>query len=205
MEHFTAIKVIESLAGSINSSQDPKGVLTKYANENNLSPAELERLGQVYNSAKTLSHLEKSANRGDTYKLMDIEDLVNSFASYEHKQELGKSASAKITNGGSIPNLFSVETLEKKASQCEYEHSDIFLNRGVNTVERDKANFLRELPDTIHELSGEINKQANNIAKEWFNKNLDPKDLLDLAQRLCLYQATYLSWFGQRLQQGPLY
>lgn len=179
MEHFTAIKVIEKLAPQINESNDPKGTLIKYAQESNISPAELERLGQVYNSAKTLSHLEKSANRGDSYHLLDIDDLIKDFTSHPESKPVVKVASSTIRNGGAIPNLFTVETLEKQASEVEPYTIGESLKRNIAEVElMERTNFINELPTTIHELKGDIIKRAKDIVKEIYLSNQSPDEVL---------------------------
>jgi len=176
MEHFTAIKVIERLAPQINSSQDPKGTLIKFASENNLSPAELERLGQVFNSAKTLSHLEKSANRGDSYDLLDVEDLVSSFTSHETPTVVEKSASTQIRNGGALPNFFDIETLEKQAGEKELHPvaESIFRNQRAQQ-EQELKEFQSEIPTTIHDLKTEVVKVANAIVRDLYLSNKDAK------------------------------
>lgn len=176
MEHFTAIKVIERLAPQINSSQDPKGTLIKFASENNLSPAELERLGQVFNSAKTLSHLEKSANRGDSYDLLDVEDLVSSFTSHETPTVVEKSASTQIRNGGALPNFFDIETLEKQAGEKELHPvaESVFRNQRAQQ-EQELKEFQSEIPTTIHDLKTEVVKVANAIVRDLYLSNKDAK------------------------------
>jgi hypothetical protein len=183
MEHFTAIKVIENLAQDINLTQDPKNVLIKYAEDKNLSPAELERLGQVYNSAKTLSHLEKSANRGDTYNVLDIEDLVKTYMGHTKEATVIKQASTSVIKGGKLPNLFNVESLEKAASEETSEFGSIFLDKMPNYERESAMQFLYELPDTIHELKGSIQKSANHIARSFYLENINLKDTLEKVAR----------------------
>ncbi len=172
MEHLTAIKVIEALATDINLSQDPKGVLTKYATAKNLTPAELERLGQVYNSAKTLSHLEKSANRGSTYSLLDIEDLVNGFTKHEDKVVVEKSASV-IVRGGKIPNLFEVETLTKEASSDKSEFLEGLSRKLKEQDIMEKKAFLYNLQANAEELKVDIRNRTKELVKKAFYANQD--------------------------------
>jgi len=183
MEHFTAIKVIENLAQDINLTQDPKNVLIKYAEDKNLSPAELERLGQVYNSAKTLSHLEKSANRGDTYSVLDIEDLVKTYMGHTKEAAVIKQASTSVIKGGKLPNLFNIESLEKSASEETSEFGSIFLDKMPNYARENVLQFLYELPDTIHELKGSIQKSASQIARSFYFENVALQDTLEKVAR----------------------
>lgn len=61
------------------SKAKPEDVLLKYATTKNLSPALLEALGQIFNTAKTVSYLEKSANRGGTFPIVDVPKLVERY------------------------------------------------------------------------------------------------------------------------------
>ena len=172
MEHLTAIKVIETLASDINLSQDPKGVLLKYATDKNLNPAELERLGQVYNSAKTLSHLEKSANRGDSYSILDIEDLIGAFTKHEDSVVVEKSASAVI-RGGRIPNLFEAETLQKEASNERSEFVDNLVAKLAHQELMEKKAFIYSLHSHSADLKMDIAGRTKDLVKKAFYGNKD--------------------------------
>lgn len=68
--------------------------MLKCASEHNLAPAQLEKLAQVYNTAKTLVGLEKQANRGDSFSIVDVPNLVANYVTYSPEQKVtGKSRS----------------------------------------------------------------------------------------------------------------
>ena len=77
------IDLLRSIAPDITRTKDPKGVMLKAGKAHRLSPAQLEKLGHVYNTTKTLIGLEKSANRGDSFTLLDVPDLVASYTTYD--------------------------------------------------------------------------------------------------------------------------
>lgn len=64
--------------------------MLKCAEAHNLSPAQLEKLGQTFNTAKTLVGLEKQASRGDSFKIVDVPNLISKYASYSPEKELSK-------------------------------------------------------------------------------------------------------------------
>jgi hypothetical protein len=108
VNHYKAVTVIEELAPQINQTGDPKGTLIKYANDHNLAPAELERLCQVFNTAKTLTFMKKSAsNRGGSFSILDVDDVVNGYTTYTPPSGSIKSASVPSPkhNVYKIPNL----------------------------------------------------------------------------------------------------
>ena len=71
--------LIEDIAPEIRRNGDPEGVILKFANEKNLEPALVQSLGQLYNTAKTLAYMEKSANRGGSFPLLDVEKVVDKY------------------------------------------------------------------------------------------------------------------------------
>jgi hypothetical protein len=76
MNQRQAVDVVESLL-PLMKGKDPSEVFVKYAAERHLSPAQLERLGQVFNTASTLYSMEKSAT--EIPHLIDVPEMVASY------------------------------------------------------------------------------------------------------------------------------
>lgn len=87
MNHQAIIEQLSVLAPQLKAAESPESVLVKYANERNLAPAQLERIGQVYNIAKTLNFMDKSANRGDSFRVLDTDKMMADFTSFKPKQQ----------------------------------------------------------------------------------------------------------------------
>lgn len=90
MTQSQIIDKLNDLMPEIVSTRNPKGVMLKWAKANNLSPALLERTGHVFNTAKTLWALEKSANRGDSFPIVDIPEMMEAYQTYTPDKELSK-------------------------------------------------------------------------------------------------------------------
>lgn len=84
------INVLTSVAPRIAETNDPEGVLLKAASDHNMYPAQLEKLGHAFNQMKTLVGLEKQANRGDSFRLLDVQGMVSKYASYDPERQLSK-------------------------------------------------------------------------------------------------------------------
>ena len=71
----------EGLIPEIKKTGDPRGTIIKFAKEKNLAPALVERLGYIYNTAKTINYLDKSASndRGQSFAILDVEDMLNEY------------------------------------------------------------------------------------------------------------------------------
>jgi len=76
------INWLRDLLPDIQETRDPEGVLTKFAKEKNLAPAILEKMANVYNTAKTLKYWEKTAGeqRGLTFPVINAEELAEKYA-----------------------------------------------------------------------------------------------------------------------------
>lgn len=107
----------DDIAPEIRAGADPADAILKFAEERDLSVAQVEGLGQLFNTAKTIAHLEKSANRGDSFGIVDVPALLDRFIDNAPKP---KSASATIpmefdnVDGGmELPDCFNdVNTLQ---------------------------------------------------------------------------------------------
>ena len=91
MDHAEVINRVRNLVPEIQQTRDPKSALLKLASKEDLSPAQLERVAQMFNTAKTLTFLDKSANRGGSFNLVDTEDLLDTYTA--HKMPAAKAAS----------------------------------------------------------------------------------------------------------------
>jgi len=79
--------LIEDIAPEARRIKSAKTAILKFASEHNLATAQVQALGQLYNTAKTLSFMEKSAaRRGDSFPILDVDDLVNSFLEVSDKK-----------------------------------------------------------------------------------------------------------------------
>lgn len=86
------ISLLTSIMPEINETHDPRGVMLKCAEAHNLSPAQLEKLGHVYNTAKTLVGLEKQAHRGDSFSIVDVPEMVASYTTFDPSKEVAKGS-----------------------------------------------------------------------------------------------------------------
>jgi hypothetical protein len=75
--------LIDDIAPEIRRTKDAEGTLLKFANEQNMAPAQLEALGQMLNTARTLAHFDKAGieSRGDSFPILDVESIVDKYMS----------------------------------------------------------------------------------------------------------------------------
>ena len=110
-----------------NLRSNVKEVFLKFANEKNLAPALLEKLGQVYNTAKTVNYLDKSAaKRGSSFEILDVSDMLETYskeAKSDYSQNDIKSVSSErvpkdlfggMTKDISLESSFDEQEIKKK-------------------------------------------------------------------------------------------
>lgn len=89
MTHPEAVNAIKQLAHRFRE-EGVENTLVKYARSNDLSPAQLEHLGQTYNVLSSLSTFEKSEDRGANAHQIDVPKMSSSYTS----KPMRKAASA---------------------------------------------------------------------------------------------------------------
>lgn len=127
MNHQAIVEQLSALAPALRESKAPEEVLIKYANERNLSPAQLERIGQVYNIAKTLNFMDKSANRGDSFKVLDNEKMLADFTKFK-PAETKSAVDSDWASWFDAPSTKSASTHEKQAKIVEEDGQFVVYN-----------------------------------------------------------------------------
>lgn len=170
------IETLDELMPKIASTKDPEGVLLKFAKENNLYTTQVEKLGHAFNQCKTLVGLQKQANRGDSFTLLDVPAMVKKYASYNPSDKLSKkekeihkkvnkivkSASVLDTPEDSLPLPDFLEQLKYKGAEIntnsvtEYDLSksagnfDITFNKKASSSEDvDAVELLKEARQAV--------------------------------------------------------
>lgn len=109
MNHQAIIDQLTTLAPQLKEASSPEDVLVKYATSRNLAPAQLERIGQVYNIAKTLNFMDKSANRGDSFKVLNTEKMMLDYTKHKPHKE-NKEATAQWDSWFDAPTAKAAST-----------------------------------------------------------------------------------------------
>lgn len=122
MKQTEAVDVIYQLLPKMQAG-DPVSVLRKYASDRKLAPAQLERLGHVFNTASTLATLEK--DRNGIPDLMDVKGMVRGYVDHQGRAKRAswlaeqaeaptKEASATVQDE-ELPDIWSgTERLSEK-------------------------------------------------------------------------------------------
>lgn len=157
------IRLIEKCLPDIVETQDPEGVLLKCARDNNLSQAQLERVGQCFNTMITLTGLEKAAHRGSSFSILDVPTLVQKYLEY-------------------------VPALHKKAScepativQDSYEPAAVVRNELPDFIEQERMEPWKDYFDTTRQEAKSalhrINKEASEVRQEYSSIAIEARQL----------------------------
>lgn len=90
MDQQATIKLLNSIMPEIAETRNPEAAMLKCAKEHKLTPAMLEKLGHVFNTSKTLVGLEKMANRGDSFTIVDVPAMVQNYTTYDPAAPLSR-------------------------------------------------------------------------------------------------------------------
>ena len=208
MNQQEAIGYIQDILPQISHSSEAEDVLLKFAHAKNLAPAQVERLGQVFNNAKTLTFLEKSANRGGSFPVIDTENLVARYTDLPTKrsiQQPGRSAEVSEWCGddlsksaseyeelSSFPSLEALQSSEprfvgepdactsKEASELE-ERIQFFRKHAAHACMRIDEEFLDMFEDEQRDI---IRDKVASIVDSGRSSTLDFKSAIKAAAYL---------------------
>ena len=168
--------LIDDVTPRIRQSGNARAELLKFANEKNLSPAELEAMGQLFNTAKTIKHLEKSANRGETFPIIDVPDMVDEYLQVEKKAALNDEWFRMTeTNGGleRFPDDIFALNAPKTVEDSSDEVLGVFPQAKAATVTPDPKAARLEIDKLGIEQAGlnqaifDANEDNRDICVKW--------------------------------------
>lgn len=183
MEHEQIIQTLEKLI-PVCAEQGPEKTLIKYANDNNLSPAQLERLAQMYNTALTINFMNKSSkDRGQSFDLVSTDKMLGDFTAVDNTTksadvdpwfeglDVVKSASTTSSHTfDSMPDLLSMAKLGSsefiKEPELTFEETPGYEYRvdpAVYAAAREKVAFTFEL-DGVDRMIFESEEDFRKIA-----------------------------------------
>jgi len=193
MDNGQVTNWFEDLLPRLKKASSVEDEFLKYAHEENMAPALLEKLAQIYNTAKSVHYFKQAdthgISRGESFKVVDVDSLVDRFTKIA---TLKKSAStttesakyANLTellegNGGRAPHL--VDWDGEDPSTDEYHEVKMACAAHQKIVEAslleqrlevtDQAVF--EAKEDIRDLLGEISSDIMKVATDTTFESLE--------------------------------
>lgn len=106
MTHDAAVRIVVGLAPEIEK-KGAEAALTGYARAEDLAPALLEKIAQVFNTLSTVSHVKNATDRGSTAYLVDVPELVALYATTEEPVKRATSGMPRTSHDVSQVNLLA--------------------------------------------------------------------------------------------------
>lgn len=186
-----AIKFITGLIPDIKAAGNPIPVLLKVASKASLAPAQLEKVGMVYNNILALTHLKKSATdeRGGSFPLLDVASLVeqyktsrNDFVGSGGVEKQASASRENIVAGSSWPTHATFakpsifEDIHKQASTTirpmpqPAQQEQVSLGKMMNLLDMTKR-AAEETEQVVFEIVPEINNRVRSLMRKYSSGN----------------------------------
>lgn len=155
--------------------------MLKCAEAHNLSPAQLEKLGQTFNTAKTLVGLEKQAHRGDSFTIVNVPEMLTKYSTYNPDKVVSRR-SQKVQD--KVDRLFEDDQdgwsacISIKAASTGLPDFNAMLNDRYNATVIDDSD-----EEEYAAVSSEVNRNACQWHKEASAYSSISEDL-DIAEDL---------------------
>jgi hypothetical protein len=143
MTHDSAVRTVVSLVPEIEK-RGAAEVLTEHAYSEDLPPAQLEKLAQVYNTLRTVSHIDNAdeEDRGASVSLVDVPKVVMAYATGSGRE---KAAAGPLSFASHDPSVVDLNRA---------------LRRELLPLQK-AAGEVTAVPDAVEEaLSQQISREA---------------------------------------------
>ena len=159
MQYTQVAAVVNHLVPEIARTGDPAGVLLKYARENNLAPAVLERMGTTYNIGTSLQGMHNSEDRGASVPLLDVGVMLSKYASVGDQVEEPVIRDTPGYKRASLPDLAG-RLLGELASPVE-DAAPMSKRASFAPVD------VKGCEDLVDDARAELRKRADNLHREF--------------------------------------
>jgi len=202
----------EEILPEIKQGGDVKDTMLKFATAKNLSPALLEKLGHVYNTAKTVTYLDKCASeekqRGESFQVLDVSEMVETYTEKKADDHSFSDSDFTSKNSGRFTDLFdekkiTFDDLENLEQAPDYQEVKLASERVASEL-KDSIKYANadQAEQLIFNLNEDNRKIASTIAdyiRDSHNEtsfDIIEQDAVyyfgDSVKEACEYVASYL-------------
>jgi hypothetical protein len=202
----------EEILPDIKQGGDVKDTMLKFASKKNLAPALLEKLGHVYNTAKTVTYLDKCASedkqRGESFQVLDVSEMIEAYTEKKADDHSFEDADFSSKSSGRFTDLFdekriTFDDLENLEQAPDYQEVKLASERIASELKTSiKYANADQAEQLIFDLSEDNRKIASEIAdyvRDSYNETSfeqleqDAKYYFgDCVKEACDYVASYL-------------
>jgi len=205
----------EELLPEIKKSGNVKDTMLKFANKKNLAPALLEKLGHVYNTAKTVTYLDKCASeekgRGETFDVLDVPKMVVVYTEKKAGDHEYENNDYSSLSSGRFSDLFEKEIdlndFNSLESIDDYQEIKMASDRRQSwkkasvalANEQQADQLIFDMVEDNRKLASEISDHIRDSYNETNYTNLeqDAKYYFgDCVKEACDYLAGYMTGIG---------
>jgi hypothetical protein len=168
MTHDSAVRIVVKLVPEIEK-RGAAEVLAEHAYNEDLPPAQLEKLAQVYNTLRTVSHIDNAEEgaRGDTVTLVDVPELVMRYATGSDRT---KAAAGPLSFSTHDPRVVDLNRALKMELKPELQKAAGSVTAPMAEVNKEYVNYVsRELASAaLLDLEIDLQTEMSKLAGELF-------------------------------------
>lgn len=169
MTHDSAVRIVVSLVPEIEK-RGAAEVLLGHARDEDIPPAQLEKLAQVFNTLRTVSHIDNSdpEDRGATVDLIDVPDLVLAYATGSDRE---KVAAGPLSFSTHDPSVVDLNKALRRELQPPMQKAAADATASPDKVEEVFAQQITraELESALMDLEIDLQNEMSKLASELFS------------------------------------
>ena len=168
MTHDSAVSIVVKLVPEIEK-RGAAEVLAEHAYNEDLPPAQLEKLAQVYNTLRTVSHIDNAEEgaRGNTVTLVDVPELVMRYATGSDRT---KAAAGPLSFSTHDPRVVDLTRALKMELNPDMQKAAGSVTAPMAEVNEEYVNYVsRELASAaLLDLEIDLQTEMSKLAGELF-------------------------------------
>ena len=210
------ISWFEDLLPEIKESGDVESTLLKFANDKNLAPALLEKIGHVYNTAKTVNYLDKAAStgrsRGESFVVLDVPAMLDKYTKSASSDKDYSNNEFSSRESDKLSDLFKTDSIlssleEEEVERPEYhevklaavKHEEFFNNEVKQANSQNSEQLIFDLTEDNQDICSDIADQLRVPDTEVSFESLEKDAMFYFeggAKQACDYLHNYLASIG---------
>jgi len=161
MQYGEVVQTVNNLVPEMARTGDPEGVLLKYARDNSLAPAVLERMGNAFNLGTALQGM-LGPDRGASVPLLDLEAMGQKYAAWAPPAEAPKMVEPTTKQARAVPDLVSGLT---KAAVAWEDPDDLPKAAAARDVRMELAGEYEDQEQDLTEIQHDLCKSAAEVMR----------------------------------------
>ena len=163
---------------AVRQSRNPEAELLKFATAQNLPPAQLEALAQLYNTAATVAYLDKASVKGASFHIVQVPPLLDEYLKVRPTEAKSATVMADTWENlgvlgdiGSLPKCFAglkgmKATFDGSPDDCfEVKIARVVSSRETERLDSERGVVIEQGKQALFNLGEDLREELEKVSR----------------------------------------